>query len=64
MTDDFAELPEGAAISELCAMAEKMQDLLAQAHDEITGTEERAALSRAGESNRKMRDEFVRALRA
>lgn len=52
----------GAAMAELYAMAERMQDVLAQAHDETEDREARAALSLAGEHYRKMRDEVVRAL--
>jgi predicted transcriptional regulator len=44
------------------AMAEKMQDVLGQAHAEATDSEARRALAVAGEHYRKMRDEIVRAL--
>jgi hypothetical protein len=52
----------GAALSEAYAMAERMQDVLAQAEREATSVEGRAALQRAGEHHRRMRDEIVRAL--
>lgn len=52
----------GAALSEAYAIAERMQGVLAQAIDEATDDESRAALERAGEPYRKMRDEIVRAL--
>lgn len=51
----------GAATQEAYAMAERFQDVLAQARDETSG-EAREALERAGEHYRKMRDEIVRAL--
>lgn len=52
----------GAATQEAYAMAERFQDVLAQASDEITDSEAQAALARAGEHYRRMRDEIVRAL--
>lgn len=52
----------GGAISDLYAMAERMQDVLAYAQREATDREAREALSLAGEHHRKMRDEIVRAL--
>lgn len=52
----------GAATAEAWQMAERMQDVLAQAHRETEDREARAALSRAGVHYRKMRDEIVRAL--
>lgn len=52
----------GAATAEAWSMAERMQDVLAQAHREATDKEARVALSLAGEHYRKMRDEIVRAL--
>lgn len=61
MTDDFAE-PEGTAGTRAYVMAERMLVLLPQAYDEATDPEERAALSRAGEHLRDMRDHIVRAL--
>jgi predicted transcriptional regulator len=44
------------------AASEKLQDDLGAAHAAATDSEARAALSRAGEHYRKMRDEIVRAL--
>jgi hypothetical protein len=52
----------GAAMAELYATSERMQDLLAAAHAETEDREARAALSRAGHHYRLMRDEVVRAL--
>lgn len=52
----------GAALAEAYAMAERMQDVIAQAEQEATSRETRAALLEAGEHYRKMRDEIVRAL--
>lgn len=52
----------GAATAEAWAMAERMQNVLGQAHRESTDPEARRALSLAGEHYRKMRDEIVRAL--
>jgi hypothetical protein len=52
----------GGAIAEAYANAERMQDVLGQAHREATDSEARRALSIAGEHHRKMRDEIVRAL--
>lgn len=52
----------GAATAEAWAMAERFQDVIAQAQDETQDSEARAALSRAGEHYRKMRDEIVKAL--
>jgi transposase len=52
----------GGARSEAYAMAERMQDVLGQAHREATDREAREAWSRAGEHYRKMRDDIVRAL--
>lgn len=52
----------GAATQEAWAMAERMQDVLAQAQRETEDRQAREALSRAGEHYRKMRDEIVRAL--
>lgn len=52
----------GGAKAEAYAMAERFQDVIAQAHREAANREERQALSRAGEYHRKMRDEIVRAL--
>lgn len=52
----------GGALAEAYAMAERMQDVIGQAHREATDTEARVALGRAGEHYRKMRDEIVRAL--
>jgi len=52
----------GAATAEAWAMAERLQDVLAQAHRETQDREARAALSRAGEHYRKMRDEIVAAV--
>lgn len=49
----------GAAEAELYAMAEKMQDLMAQAHREAVGREKRAHYAKAGEHYRKWRDEIV-----
>jgi DNA-binding CsgD family transcriptional regulator len=52
----------GGAMAEMYSMAERMQDVLAQAHRETENREARAALAAAGEHYRKMRDEIVRAL--
>jgi transposase len=52
----------GAAEQALYAMAEKMQDLMGQAHREATDREKRHHYSLAGEHYRKMRDEIVRGL--
>lgn len=52
----------GGAIAEAYAMAERMQDTIAQAHREATDPEAREALSLSGEHYRKMRDQIVRAL--
>lgn len=52
----------GAGLAEAYAMAERMQDVLAQAHREATDPEARAALSAAGEHHRRMRDRIVAAL--
>lgn len=54
----------GGAISELYSIAERVQDLLAQAQRETNDPEAREALSRAGKPYRAMRDEIVRALGA
>lgn len=53
---------KGAGASELYAMAEKMQDVLARAHAEEQDARSREAYARAGEHYRKMRDEIVRAV--
>lgn len=50
----------GGARAELYTMAERMQDILAQAHREASDREARQAFSLAGEHYRKMRDEIVR----
>jgi transposase len=52
----------GAAVQEAWAMAERMQDVLAQAQRETEDRDARRALSEAGIHYRKMRDEIVRAL--
>jgi transposase len=52
----------GAATQEAWSMAERFQDVIAQAQRETEDREARAALSRAGEHHRKMRDEIVKAL--
>lgn len=52
----------GAATKEAWAMAERMQDVLAQAQRETEDREARRALSEAGVHYRRMRDEIVRAL--
>jgi transposase len=52
----------GAATAEAWQMAERMQDVLAQAQRETEDREARRALSEAGVHYRKMRDEIVRAL--
>lgn len=52
----------GSATKEAWAMAERMQDVLAQAQREIDDREAKRALSEAGVHYRKMRDEIVRAL--
>lgn len=52
----------GGAIAEAYAMAERMQDVLGQAHREATDPERRRALAVAGQHYRQMRDEIVRAL--
>jgi predicted transcriptional regulator len=52
----------GAATAEAWAMAERFQDVLAQAQDEAQDHEAREALARAGVHYRRMRDEIVRAL--
>lgn len=49
-------------LADAYAMAEKMQDVLGQAHAEAPDSEARRALAVAGEHYRKMRDEIVRAL--
>jgi transposase len=54
----------GGAISELYAMAERMQDVIGRAHDEATDPEARRALARAGAHYRRMRDDIVTALGA
>lgn len=53
---------QGGAIAEVYAAAERMQDLLGNAHREAQTREARRALSEAGAHYRKMRDEIVRAL--
>jgi hypothetical protein len=52
----------GGALAEAYAVAERMQDTIAQAHREATDREAREALALAGEHHRKMRDQIVRAL--
>jgi transposase len=52
----------GAALSEAYAMAERMQDVIAQAHRESNDPEVREALSMAGTHHRRMRDQIVLAL--
>lgn len=52
----------GAATAEAWAMAERLQDVLAQAQRETTDNEARRALSLAGEHYRLMRDKIVLAL--
>lgn len=52
----------GSALAEAYAMAERMQDVLGQAHREVSDAAARASLSRAGEHHRKARDEIVAAL--
>lgn len=52
----------GTATQEAWTMAERFQDVLAQAQRETEDREAREALSKAGEHYRKMRDEIVRAL--
>jgi hypothetical protein len=52
----------GAAEQDLYAMAERMQDVMGQAHREATDPEKRRHYSLAGEHYRKMRDEIVRGL--
>lgn len=54
-------LRPGTAAAELYAMAERMQDVLAQAQREATTSHARAAFDEAGLHYRKMRDEIVRA---
>lgn len=54
----------GVALSELYANCERMQDVLAQARQEVTTAEGQAALGVAEESYRQMRDDVVRALGA
>jgi hypothetical protein len=51
-----------AAASELYAMTERMQDVLAQAHDAERDPVAREAYARAGRLYRSMRDEIVRAV--
>lgn len=52
----------GGGIAKAYSLAESMQDALGRARNEATDNEARAALHRAGEHYRKMRDEIVRAL--
>lgn len=52
----------GGARAEAYAMAERMQDVLAQAQRETEDRDARRALSEAGVHYRRMRDEIVRAL--
>lgn len=52
----------GAAMSELYANCERMQDTLAQARREVTTPEASRSLATAEEHYRHMRDEVVRAL--
>lgn len=52
----------GAATQEAWAMAERMQDVLAQAQRETEDREAKRALSEAGVHYRRMRDDIVRAL--
>lgn len=52
----------GAALAEAYAVAERMQDVLAQAHRETDDSQARRHLSTAGTHYRQMRDEIVRAL--
>jgi hypothetical protein len=52
----------GAATAEAWSMAERMQDVLAQAQRETNDRDARRALSEASVHYRKMRDEIVRAL--
>lgn len=52
----------GAAMTEMYAMAERMQDVLAQAQRETEDQDAKRALSEAGVHYRKMRDDIVRAL--
>lgn len=52
----------GGAPAEAYAMAERMQDVLAQAHRETEDPDQRRHLALAGEYYRKARDEIVRAL--
>lgn len=53
---------QGGALAELYAMAERMQDVLGQAHREAEDKDARRALSLAGEHYRKMRDQIVTAV--
>jgi transposase len=52
----------GAALAEAYSMANRYGAVLAQAEQEVTSDEARAALERAGAYHRKMADEIVRAL--
>jgi len=52
----------GAAEAELYAMAERMQDVMGQAHREATDPAKRRHYARAGEHYRRMRDEIVQAI--
>lgn len=54
----------GTAMSQLYADAERMQDVIGRAHSETSDSAVRAALARAGEHYRRMRDEIVKALGA
>jgi DUF3102 family protein len=54
----------GAAMSELYANCERMQDVLAQARREATTSEARRSLAAAEEHYRSMRDQVVRAFGA
>lgn len=53
---------KGGAIAEAYAMAERLDDVLGQAHDEAEDVEARRDLSAAHELQRGMRDRIVRAL--
>lgn len=55
---------QGGAMAELYAMAERMQDVVARAHDEATDKDARRELALAGQNYRVMRDHIVRALGA
>jgi len=54
----------GAALAEMYANCERLQDVLAKAREEVSTGEARSSLAAAEEHYRQMRDEVVRALGA